>query len=261
MNSFNAIQKAIEYEIERQIAAVEAGERIIQETRLWEEGSQRTISMRVKEGSSDYRYFPEPDLPPIEVSKEQLEQWHSELPELPAQKRHRYETELGLSAYDARVLTDDRLVAEYFEATIALNANPKQSANWIMGDIAAYLNNERLTITEIALKPESLAELVNLIENDTISGKIAKEILPELLSQGGSAKEIVERKGLSQNSDTGELEAIIDEIIAAHPKELEQYRSGRTKLQGFFVGQVMKKTNGRANPKLTNQILGKKLNG
>jgi aspartyl-tRNA(Asn)/glutamyl-tRNA(Gln) amidotransferase subunit B len=180
---------------------------------------------------------------------------------LPAQKRHRYETELGLSAYDARVLTDDRLVAEYFEATIALNANPKQAANWIMGDIAAYLNNERLTITEIALKPESLAELVNLIENDTISGKIAKEILPELLSQGGSAKEIVERKGLSQNSDTGELEAIIDEIIAAHPKELEQYRSGRTKLQGFFVGQVMKKTNGRANPKLTNQILGKKLNG
>jgi aspartyl-tRNA(Asn)/glutamyl-tRNA(Gln) amidotransferase subunit B len=149
MNSFNAIQKAIEYEIERQIAAVEAGERIVQETRLWEEGSQRTISMRVKEGSSDYRYFPEPDLPPIEVSKEQLEQWGSALPELPAQKRHRYEAELGLSPYDARVLTDDRLVAEYFEAAVAAKANPKQTANWVMGDIAAYLNNEKLTITRL----------------------------------------------------------------------------------------------------------------
>jgi aspartyl-tRNA(Asn)/glutamyl-tRNA(Gln) amidotransferase subunit B len=261
MNSFNAIQKAIEYEIERQIAAVEAGERIVQETRLWEEGSQRTISMRVKEGSSDYRYFPEPDLPPIEVSKEQLEQWRSELPELPAQKRHRYESELGLSAYDARVLTDDRLVAEYFEAAVAANANPKQAANWVMGDIAAHLNTEKLTITEIALTPLILGELITLIEDGTISGKIAKELLPELLSQGGSAKELVERKGLIQISDTGELETIIDEVIAANPKELEQYRNGKTKLQGFFVGQVMKKTNGRADPKLTNQLLGKKLNG
>jgi aspartyl-tRNA(Asn)/glutamyl-tRNA(Gln) amidotransferase subunit B len=261
MNSFNAIQKAIEYEIERQIAAVEAGERIVQETRLWEEGSQRTISMRIKEGSSDYRYFPEPDLPPIEVSKEQLEQWRSELPELPAQKRHHYETELGLSAYDARVLTDDRLVAEYFEATVAAKANPKQAANWVMGGIAAYLNTEKLTITQIALKPLILAELINLVEEGTISNNIAKELLPELLSQGGSAKELVERKGLIQISDTAELEALIDEVIAANPKELEQYRNGKTKLQGFFVGQVMKKTNGRADPKLTNQILGKKLMG
>jgi aspartyl-tRNA(Asn)/glutamyl-tRNA(Gln) amidotransferase subunit B len=260
MNSFNAIQKAIEYEIERQIAAVEAGERIIQETRLWEEGSQRTISMRVKEGSSDYRYFPEPDLPPIEVSKEQLEQWRSELPELPAEKRHRYESELGLSAYDARVLTDDRLVAEYFEAAVAAKANPKQTANWVMGDIAAYLNTGKHTITEIALTPLILAELITLIEDGTISGKIAKELLPELLSQGGSVKELVERKGLVQISDTDELEAIIDEVIAANPKELEQYRNGKTKLQGFFVGQVMKKTSGRADPKLTNQILSKKLN-
>ena len=261
MNSFSAIQKAIEYEIERQIEAVEAGERIIQETRLWEEGSQRTISMRVKEGSSDYRYFPEPDLPPIEVSIEQLEEWRATLPELPAQKRHRYEGELGLSAYDARVLTDDRLVAEYFEKATATAANPKQTANWVMGDIAAYLNNEKLLITQIALTPEVLAELITLIEDGTISGKIAKDILPELLTQGGSVKELVERKGLIQISDTGELEAMIDEVIAANPKELEQYRNGKTKLQGFFVGQVMKKTNGRADPKVTNQILGKKLNG
>ncbi len=261
MNSFTAIQKAIEYEIERQIAAVEAGEPIFQETRLWEEGSGRTISMRSKEGSSDYRYFPEPDLPPIEVSKAQLEQWYSELPELPAQKRHRYETDLGLSPYDTRVLTDDRQVAEYFEIAIATGVNPKQAANWVMGDIAAYLNNEKLAITEIALKPETLAELISLIEDGTISGKIAKDILPELLTQGGSAKELVERKGLIQISDTSQLEAMIDEIIAAHPKELADYRAGKTKLQGFFVGQVMKKSSGRADPKLTNQILGKKLNG
>ncbi|MBW4651023.1 MAG: Asp-tRNA(Asn)/Glu-tRNA(Gln) amidotransferase subunit GatB [Kastovskya adunca ATA6-11-RM4] len=261
MNSFSAIHKAIDHEIERQIAALEAGEPIFQETRLWEEGAQRTVSMRMKEGSSDYRYFPEPDLPPIEVSKEQLEQWRSELPELPALKRHRYENEFGLSAYDARVLTDDRLVAEYFEAAVTANANPKQIANWVMGDIAAHLNTERLNIDAIALKPLILAELVTLIEDGTISGKIAKDILPELLAQGGSVKELVERKGLIQISDTGELEKIIDEAIADHPKELEQFRNGKTKLQGFFVGQVMKKTSGRADPKLTNQILSKKLKG
>lgn len=260
MNSFNAIQRAIEYEIERQIQALESGERIIQETRLWEEGSQRTVSMRSKEGSSDYRYFPEPDLTPIQVSAEQLEQWKSELPELPAQKRHRYESELGLSAYDARVLTDDRIVAEYFEAAVAAGSVAKQAANWVMGDITAYLNTQKLRIAEIALKPAILAELISLIEAGTISGKIAKELLPELLTQGGSAKELVERKGLSQISDTSALEQVIDEVLAAHPKELEQYRSGKTKLQGFFVGQIMKKTSGRADPKLTNQLLAQKLN-
>ncbi|MBC6455263.1 MAG: Asp-tRNA(Asn)/Glu-tRNA(Gln) amidotransferase subunit GatB [Hormoscilla sp. SP5CHS1] len=261
MNSFNAIGRAIDYEIERQIAAVEAGEKIVQETRLWEEGSGRTISMRSKEGSSDYRYFPEPDLPPIEVSKEQLAAWKSQLPELPAQKRDRYESKLELSAYDARVLTDDRAVAEYFETAVAASANPKQAANWVMGDIAAYLNANKLGITEIAITPEALTEMVKLIEDKTISSKIAKDILPELLSKGGSPKELVESKGLIQISDQGALEAIIDEAIAAHPKELEQYRKGKTKLQGFFVGQVMKKTSGRADPKLTNQLLGKKLKG
>lgn len=258
MNSFSAIQKAIEYEIERQISALENGETISQETRLWEEGSQRTISMRTKEGSSDYRYFPEPDLPPIEVSPKQLEEWKSQLPELPAQKRQRYESELGLSAYDARVLTDDRAVAEYFE-TAAATANVKQVANWVMGDIAAYLNSNKLSIGEIALKAETLAELVNLIEKGTISGKIAKDILPELLTQGGSALALVEKKGLIQISDTGELEKIIDEVLSDHPKELEQYRAGKTKLKGFFVGQMMKKTSGRADPKLTNELLSKKL--
>jgi aspartyl-tRNA(Asn)/glutamyl-tRNA(Gln) amidotransferase subunit B len=261
MNSFSAIQKAIDYEIQRQIEAIENGERILQETRLWEEGAQRTITMRVKEGSSDYRYFPEPDLGPIEVPPQQLEAWRSELPELPYQKRHHYEEALGLSPYDARVLTDDRAIAEYFEATIAAKANPKLAANWIMGDISAYLNNERLSISEIPLTPASLAELIGLIEAGTISNKIGKDILPELLTQGGSAKELVERKGLIQISDTGAIEAAIDAVIAANPKELEQFRAGKTKLLGFFVGQVMKQTGGRADPKLTNQLLAQKLNG
>jgi aspartyl-tRNA(Asn)/glutamyl-tRNA(Gln) amidotransferase subunit B len=261
MNSFSAIQKAIDYEIERQIEAITNGEPIVQETRLWEEGSQRTISMRSKEGSSDYRYFPEPDLPPIEVSSEQLEAWKAELIELPAQKRHRYESELGLSAYDARVLTDDRAVAEYYEATVTAGSDPKQAANWIMGDLAAYLNNNNLSITEIALKPENLAELIQLITKGTISGKIAKEILPELLTKGGSVQKLVESKGLIQISDAGELEKVIDEVIASHPDELEKFRNGKTKLKGFFVGQVMKKTSGRADPKLTNQLLERKLPG
>lgn len=260
MNSFNAIQRAIDYEIARQIEALENGEPIIQETRLWEEGGQRTISMRVKEGSSDYRYFPEPDLGPIQVSPSQLDGWKSELPELPAGKRDRYENEIGLSAYDARVITDDRSTAEYFEATIAAGADAKQAANWIMGDITAYLKNEKLSIADIPLKSSNLAELIALIDAGTISGKIAKEILPELLASGGSPKELVERKGLVQISDTGELEKIIDEVVAAHPKELEKYRSGKKKLLGFFVGQVMKKTSGRADPKLTNKLLNQKLN-
>jgi len=261
MNSFNAIQRAIDYEIERQTEALECGELIIQETRLWEEGTQQTVSMRVKEGSSDYRYFPEPDLCAIELPAEQLVQWQSELPELPAQKRHYYETELGLSAYDARLLTDDRVVAEYFESTVMAGGNPKQAANWIMGDITGYLNNHKLSITELAVQPQGLAELIVLIENSTISSKIAKDLLPELLSRGGSAKELVERKGLTQISDPGTLITMIDEVLLAHPQELEQYRKGKTKLQGFFVGQIMKKTGGRAEPKITNQLLVQKLKG
>jgi len=260
MNSFSAIQKAIEYEIERQIQATEVGERIVQETRLWDEATQRTISMRSKEGSSDYRYFPEPDLGPIEVSDSQRETWHSELPELPAQKRYRYENEFGLSPYDARVLTDERSVAEYFEAAVAAGATPKQAANWITQDIAAYLNKNKLTITDIALTPDALGELVSMIEAGTISNKIGKDILPELLTLGGYPKAIVERDNLAQMSDTGAIEAIIDQVIANNPKELEQYRNGKTKLLGFFVGKVLKETGGRADPKLTNQLLAKKLN-
>ncbi|UJB69998.1 Asp-tRNA(Asn)/Glu-tRNA(Gln) amidotransferase subunit GatB [Acaryochloris sp. 'Moss Beach'] len=261
MNSFSAIHRAIDYEIARQTAAIEAGEgeSIIQETRLWEEGAQRTIGMRSKEGASDYRYFPEPDLTPIEVAPKLLKQWQSELPELPAAKRHRYEEEIGLSPYDTRILTDDHAITQFFETTLKAGASAKQAANWLMGDITGYLNNENLSITDIALTPEALAELIELIEANTISGKIAKELLPELLTKGGSPKKLVEKKGLTQISDTATLETLIDEVIAAHPQELEQFRNGKTKLQGFFMGQVMKRTSGRADPKATNQMLAKKL--
>ncbi|MGK7930634.1 MAG: Asp-tRNA(Asn)/Glu-tRNA(Gln) amidotransferase subunit GatB [Microcystaceae cyanobacterium] len=261
MNSFSAIQKAIEYEIERQIEAIEEGEKIRQETRLWDENKQITVSMRSKEGSSDYRYFPEPDLPPLEVTKDQLKAFKEQLPELPAAKRHRYQAEFGLSAYDARVLTDDRDVAEYFETAIADGASPKLVANWVTQDIAAYLNsNPDLSITTLPLNAPMLAELVNLIDKGTISGKIAKEILPELLEKGGSPKKLVEKKGMTQISDSGELEKIIEEILAANPNEVEKYKGGKTKLKGFFVGQTMKKTSGRADPKLTNQLVEKLLN-
>ena len=261
MNSFNAIHRAIDHEIERQVIEIEAGGTIVQETRLWDEGTQTTRSMRIKEGASDYRYFPEPDLGPIEVSVAQREDWKGELPELPISKRHRYQDDLALSPYDTKVLTDDRTIAEYFEATIAAGAPAKQSANWIMGDISAYLNaNASLAIGDLRIQPSALAELISLIEDGTISNKIGKDILPELLENGGSAKAIVASKGLVQISDPTVIESAVDEIIAAFPDELAQFKSGKTKMLGFFVGQVLKKTGGKADPKLTNQIVAKKLN-
>ena len=261
MNSFSAIQKACDYEIQRQIKAYETGEPVVQETRLWDEGKQLTKSMRSKEGASDYRYFPDPDLGPIEVGAEQREGWRSELPELPAAKRHRYAEQLGLSIYDARVLTDERAMAEYFEAAVAAGADAKAVSNWVTGDIAAHVNANRLSIAELPLQPEQLAELVQLIDGGVISGKIAKDLLPELLAQGGSPKAIVEAQGLGMISDPAAITAIVDQLLAAHPAEVEAFRGGKTKLQGFFVGQLMKKTGGKADPKLANQILIEKLKG
>jgi aspartyl-tRNA(Asn)/glutamyl-tRNA(Gln) amidotransferase subunit B len=261
MNSFSAIQKACDHEIARQIRALEAGEEIIQETRLWDEGKQVTRSMRSKEGSSDYRYFPEPDLGPIEVSEVQREAWRAELPELPAAKRHRYVEEVGLSAYDARVLTDEKPMADYFEAAVAAGGDPKAVANWVMGDIAAHVNANRLSYDDLPFRPAQLAELTGLIEAGTISGKIAKEILPDLLARGGSPAALVEERGLGMISDPAAITAIVEELLAAHPAEVEAFRGGKTKLQGFFVGQLMKRTGGRADPKLANQILSQKLKG
>ena len=261
MNSFSAIQKACEYEIKRQIKAYENDEPIVQETRLWDEAKQLTKSMRTKEGASDYRFFPDPDLGPIEVSIDQREAWRSELPELPSAKRHRYAEVLGLSQYDARVLTDERSMAQYFESVVETGADPKLSANWITGDIAAYVNSNRLAFSELAFRPEQLGEMVKLIDGSKISGKIAKEILPELLEKGGSPKAIVEERGLGMISDPAAITTIVEELLAAHPDEVEAFRGGKNKLQGFFVGQLMKKTGGKADPKLANQILSQKLKG
>jgi aspartyl-tRNA(Asn)/glutamyl-tRNA(Gln) amidotransferase subunit B len=185
----------------------------------------------------------------------------AELPELPAAKRHRYADQLGLSIYDARVLTDERAMAEYFEAAVAAGADAKSAANWICGDIAAHVNANRLDYAGLPLTPAALAELVGLIDANTISGKIAKEILPELLEKGGSAAAIVEARGLGMISDPAAITAIVEELLAAHPGEVEAFRGGKTKLQGFFVGQLMKQTGGRADPKLANQILMARLKG
>ena len=258
MNSFNAIQRAIDFEIHRQIEAIESGEPIKQETRLWEENSQRTISMRSKEGASDYRYFPEPDLVAIEVPPSTLEQYLAELPPLPAARRQRYRDDFGLTPYDAALIADDRAIAEFFDATIATGAEPKQVFNWVMGDVTAYLNENKLKIGDIALTPTVLGEMIALITDGTISSKIAKDILPELILKGGSVKELVSAKGLTVLAGA-ELEQIIDQVIAANPKEVEQYRAGKTKLLGFFVGQVMKKTQGRAEPQTTNQLIAARL--
>ncbi len=258
MNSFSAIQKAIDFEIDRQVEAIATGERIVQETRLWEENAQRTISMRKKEGASDYRFFPEPDLVSIELPSSVIENFRQNLPELPNGKRDRYQHELGFSAYEANILADDRSVAEYFEAVLAKGIEPKLAFNWIMGDITAYLNEQKLKISELPLTPEVLAELINLIHVGTITGKIAKEILPELLAKGGSVKVLIESKNLTVLAGD-ELEKLIDQVIAEHSKEVEQYRSGKTKLMGFFVGQTMKRSQGRAEPQSTNEMLNRKL--
>ena len=261
MNSFSAIQKACEYEIKRQIKAYESGEEVKQETRLWDEGKQLTKSMRSKEGSSDYRYFPDPDLGPIEVSHDLQEKWRSELPELPAAKRNRYSTELGLSIYDARVLTDESSMATYFEKVVNEGGAAKSSANWITGDLAAYIKSNRLTFDQLPFQPSELAEMLKMIDNGEISGKIAKEILPELLSKGGSPKQLVQDRGLGMIGDPKVIEEIIDQLILKHPNEVESFRSGKKKLLGFFVGQLMKETKGKADPQLANQILNKKLQG
>ncbi len=261
MNSFSAIQKACEYEIKRQIKAYESGEEVKQETRLWDEAKQLTKSMRLKEGSSDYRYFPDPDLGPIEVSYALKEKWRSELPELPAAKRNRYAADLGLSIYDARVLTDESSMAKYFEKVVNEGGAPKSSANWITGDIAAFIKSNRLSFDQLSFKPNELAEMLKMIDGGEISGKIAKEILPELLSKGGSPKQLVKERGLGMIGDPKVIEEIIDKLILNHPNEVESFRAGKKKLLGFFVGQLMKETKGKADPKLANQILNKKLQG
>ena len=255
VNSFSALQRAIEYEIDRQIEIVEEGGKVVQETRLWDDNLKETRSMRGKEDAHDYRYFPEPDLMPLEISREWVEEIRAKMPELPEAKRQRYMS-LGLSEYDASVVVEQMGLALFFDKVLELGANPKTAINFIMGEIVAYLKEAKVEITETKLTAENLAELIGLIEKGTISNNIGKQILVEdMITNGEKATAIVERKGLSQISDEGAIKEIVQKIVEAHPNEVAAYRGGKNNLLGFFVGQVMKETKGRANPKTVNELL------
>ncbi len=254
VNSFRALQRAIEYEIDRQIELVEDGEEVVQETRLWDDNAGETRSMRGKEDAHDYRYFPEPDLMPLSISREWVEEIRKSMPELPSQKRQRY-MDLGLSEYDASVIVEQMQSALFFDKVLELGANAKIAVNFMMGEIAAYLKEHHIEITDTKLTPENLAELVGLIEKDTISNNIGKQILIEMIEEGTKASAIVEKKGLSQITDVDAIRKLVEEVVNNNPNQVEQYKSGKTNILGFFVGQVMKATKGRANPKTVNEIL------
>ena len=259
VNSFRFVEKAIQYEIDRQINELESGNQITQETRLYDSQANTTRPMRSKEFANDYRYFPEPDLLPINLEKEFIEEVMATMPEMPTQKKIRFVSEFNLSEYDADLLAADKDLANFFEAVVKVSNSPKLSANWIMGELSAELNNENLSINESKITSNQLGQLILRIEDGTISGKIAKEIFEKLWSSDNEVDEIIQGEGLEQVTDDKEIESIIDEVINNNPKQLEQYRSGKDRLFGFFVGQVMKASQGKANPKQVNDILRKKL--
>lgn len=254
VNSFSALQRAIEYEIDRQIEIVEEGGQVVQETRLWDDNARETRSMRGKEDAHDYRYFPEPDLMPLEISREWVQEIKDKMPELPEQKRQRY-MGLGLSEYDACVIVEQMGLALFFDKVLELGATPKIAVNFIMGEIAAYLKEEHLEITETKLTPDNLVELIALIEKNTISNNIGKQIIVDMMKDGTKASEIVEKRGLSQISDEGAIKEVCKKVAEAHPNEVAAYKNGKVQLLGFFVGQVMKETKGRANPKAVNELM------
>ena len=254
VNSFKALQRAIEYEIDRQIELVEDGEEVVQETRLWDDGEGVTKSMRGKEDAHDYRYFPEPDLMPLSISREWVEDIRKTLPELPAQKRTRYMS-LGLSEYDASVIVEQMESALFFDKILELCVDAKLAVNFMMGPIAAHLKEEHINITDTKLTPENLAELLTMIEKGTISNNIGKQIIIDMMNDGTQASKIVEAKGLSQITDVNAIRKMVEEVVNNNPNQVEQYKSGKTNLFGFFVGQVMKATKGKANPKTVNDIL------
>ena len=255
LNSFNFVRKGLEYEEWRQREVVKSGGTIDQETRRFDESSNTTILMRVKEGSDDYRYFPEPDLPDLFIDEEWKARIRAEIPELPDSRRKRYVEELGLPVYDAEVLTVTKEMADFFEATIKGGTDPKLASNWIMGDVSGYLNAEQKELADVQLTPEGLAGMIKLIENGTISSKIAKTVFKELIENGGDAEQIVKEKGLVQISDEGALLKIVTEVLDANPNIIEDYKNGKKKAAGFFVGQIMKATKGQANPQLVNKLI------
>jgi len=259
MNSFKNVQAAIAYEIERQEDLLYDGEEVVQETRLFDAAKGVTMSMRGKEEAHDYRYFPDPDLIPAVIDKDWLKDIRAGLPELPRQRRARLENQYGLPAYDARVLTSDKALADYFEATVAAGAKAKSVSNLIMSELLRELGHAEMTIDKAAFTPEMMAELAQIVDDGLISLKIARQVFPEIFAQGLFPKAYVEGKGLVQISDASALETAVDEVLAENPDEVEAFKGGKKKLMGFFVGQVMRKTKGQANPKLVNELLGKKL--
>lgn len=259
INSFSGVQKGIEYEAVRQAQILDEGGTIQQATRGWEEAKGITVLQRVKEGDADYRYFPEPDLIPIEVSKDYIEQVRAELPEMPDARRQRFQDELGLPEYDANLLTLEKQTADYFEDVVKEGIDAKTASNWMLGEFAKKLNEEGVTADQAPVRPVALAGLLKLIAKGTISGKIAKKVLPEMWSSGKSADEVVKEQGLVQITDTGAIEEIVKSVIAANPQSVADYKAGKKKAIGFLVGQVMKQTKGRANPGVVNQLLTKNL--
>lgn len=255
INSFRYVEKALEYEIKRQIKLLENGEKIIQETRLWDSQTGTTQSMRSKEEAHDYRYFPEPDLVPVIVSEEWIEKIRKELPELPDQKFERFVKEYALPEHDAEILTEEKALAEWFEEAVKLGGKPKEVANWIMVELLRLLNEEGKEITECAITPAQLVEVINLVEKGTINRNTAKDVFEEMYKTGKNAQRIVKEKGLTQISDEAVIVEIIKEVINKNPKEVERFKSGEEKLLGFFIGQAMKLTKGKANPKLVNNLL------
>lgn len=260
LNSVRFMQRAIEYEVRRQIAALEAGERLVQETRLWDERAAETRVMRSKEEAHDYRYFPEPDLPPLIVTQQFIDDVHNAMPELPEARRQRFMAQYDLSFSDASQLTSDRALSDYYEAAAQAAANPRGAANWIRSELLREIENACISAADCPVSPGELGALVRLVDGGSISGKQAKEVLAEMFTSGNSAAAIIAERGLAQVSDTGEIDRVIDEVMAASPGQLEQYRAGKEALFGYFVGQVMKASKG-ANPKVVNERLKEKLKG
>ena len=259
LNSFRYLKLALEYEIERQVELIESGGRVAQETRLYNSDTGRTVGMRSKEQAHDYRYFPEPDLTPLRVSEHWLHQVANGLPELPADRRDRFVAQYGLREYDAHVLTLTRETGDYFEAAAKVGGDGRLTANWVVGDLMGLLNGAGKSIGQSPIAAEDLGELLRLIDKGELSGKLAKEILPKMFASGERASDIVEREGLRQISDPSALETIVDQVLAANPKQVEQYKGGKSAVIGFLVGQVMKASRGQANPASVNEVLKKKL--
>lgn len=259
INSFKGVERAIEYEAMRQAELLEDGGKVVQETRTWDEKEGVTKSMRTKEEANDYRYFPEPDLVPFTVSDEYIENIRKSLPELPDARKERYMKEFGLSSEDAVFMTNDKDTADYFEAAVAAGADPKAAVNWLMGEFASQLSTDGIEIAKAPVSAENLAALLKLISKGTISGKIAKKVFATMWKEGGNPEEIVKAQGLVQISDTAELSKLVDEVVGKNPKAVEDFKAGKKKAVGALVGQIMKATKGKANPRVINELLNKKL--